>query len=325
MNPDVLDGGILRESERGEEKDMSNSYKVLVGSLFLAAALTACGKKGKSSNTAAAGVAAIPGVSVAGGCSLDANGICQPGTYSTSGVVGIGKWRGNLVIVDSNMYRQFLMETNQCGTFQSFGYSPYGNNGYGCQIFSSQIRLDVQTAQEFLPMSANDQTAWFGINYRARGRHPVGGFAQYADAFGKADNSGFQLIFNTLGAPGANRYLGYAQPYGYSNPGVRYAPTVVAPGQPITSFAAVNSTVQIVLTYIDPLRTVLDAQLIYKPRNSGTATVIARGQIRGYVQSQQLGLGVNYAQPTFQAPAPIVYAPQPVQPNNLPYCYPNCK
>lgn len=222
---------------------MKNAIKVLVGTLVLSAALTACGKKGGAKAAAAPGPA--PAAQAAGVCQLNNQGQCVGGV-GAYGYVGVNTWKGNIIVANSPVYLQFLTENGLC-------------YGVQCTRVSGFFNVKIQTVSDTLPNAAN-----FSITPRYQGYHGRSLETQ-ADAYMNAANNGFQLVYN--------RYSGSAYGNGYGRPAVvPYG----APGQPVNqaAIAAQSASLQIVLTWADATQTIANVVLVYRSQQ------FAAGQVR---------------------------------------------
>lgn len=258
---------------------MKSVIKVLVGTLFVTAALTACGKKGKGvGNAAAPGPAAV---GAAGVCPLNAQGLCAAGVGS--GYVAPNTWKGKMVAVNQPKYVQFLADN---------GLLCYGIE---CGRVSNSFELSVEVLTGDLPEPVN-----FLIKPRFQGQgHRSGGPSLHtqAEAYMNAANNGFQLVFNRFNNYG---HGGGFQHGGFNRPGVLpYGHN----GQPIhanSAVAAQNTALQIVLTYTDPTHTMANVAVVYQGVHiaSGPATA-------GFLYGNQVMSSARQA-----APATAPYQPQ---------------
>ncbi len=257
---------------------MKNVIKVLIGSLVLSAALTACGKKGAGSPAAAGPVAGAAGV-----CQLNAQGQCVGGV-GAYGYVGKNTWEGNIIVTNQPKYLQFLIENGLCRAQQ-------------CSAVSGFLTVQVQTVRDTLPNNAN-----FSITPDLGGYYQARSLSTRAQAYVNAAQNGFQLVYNRLSGSGYGN--GYAN--GYGRPAVM---PYGANGQPInTAVAPQNTSLQIVLTWADATQTIANVIIVYQN------VQFAAGQVQG----QFISGGQQFSpRQTGAAPAVVPYRgqqqPQPQQ------------
>ncbi len=213
---------------------MKIGWKWIVASLLITtAALSACGKKGSSSNpvpTAGVDQFGNPIAPIGGG----------------SGYIGQGRWRGTLTVRDVNAFREMLYANQICR-----GYS-------SCAYVSNWLYLSVALQSEWLPGPASFSLRTFSNGYWSGGR------AMQADAYANGNN-GFQLTYSMIPMP---------RPIPM-NP---YAPRLIQP-----QIAGVqNSTIQIVSTFADSTRTLINTSISFRGRV--VASGILRGQLTGAYQ-----------------------------------------
>lgn len=159
---------------------MKSLIKIL-GALALAAAFSACGKKGGSNSTApaAASAATDPALS--------------------AGYVGVNKYQGNLVVTDRAHYLVFLQDQGLC----------FGSQ---CSSASGFFSLQVQTISEMLPEDVNFTLVPRFSYIRARGLRTRG------EGYMTADGRGFQVQYRqysySAGLPTATPYGGVGVGWG---------------------------------------------------------------------------------------------------------------
>lgn len=259
---------------------MKQGYKIAIGSLILASALIACGKKG--------GSAAAPAASATGyGCTVNAQGVC---VGATGGFLGIGDGKARVVVSNVAKFQQLLLDNGMCsGPMNIAIYPPnYRRTGLPCNMASNYFDIQIQSVDnDPLPKPIN-----FDVRTFIAGRRVdlAGSRMTQADIYGLSN--GYQVIFNRMQGTG----YGYGAPY--YRPGYR-------PGYPVpiqTVPAATTNTITVVMTASDATRTIFNVVVSYQGVQIGTGTFY------GAFQSGQLAYGNG------TAPVTAPYQRQPYDP-----------
>lgn len=253
---------------------MKQGYKIAIGSLILASALIACGKKGGSK-------AAAPTASAtSAGCTLNSQGYC---VGATGGFLGMGDGKARIVVSNVAKFHQMLLDNGMCsGPMNIAIYPPNRRTGLPCNMASNYFDVQVQSVDnEPLPKPVN-----FDVRAFIAGRRVdlAGNRMTQADIYGLSN--GYQIIFNRL------------QGGGYGVPYYRHG---YRPGYPVpiqqTVPAATTNTLTVVLTASDATRTIFTAVVSYQ------GVQIGSGTLYGSFQQGQLAYG--------SAPATAPYQGQP--------------
>lgn len=216
---------------------MKNAMKILIGSMVLVSALSACGKKSKS--TASTGGAAAVGY---GGCPLNAQGFCA--SAAAGGSVLRNTWESD----------EFIMVTNP-GKFSEFAGKNGLCSGFSCANMSQFVYLKVQTVRRSLPNY---------VNFTIAPAFNMGGIRRRAletrgEGFMNGAGNGFNVLFNRYN----NNGMGFGTGFGMGIP----------MGVPVAAQAPTQSTLQIVVNYVDATMTVVEAVVIFE------GTPIAQGRL----------------------------------------------
>lgn len=268
---------------------MKQGIQILVGSLILASALSACGKKDGAK-------AAAPATNATIGCVQTAQGICST---ATGGIMGVGEGRGSMVVSNPAKFQQFLLDNGMCSGMTIQQHPMFRRPGLPCNLASNYFELVINSTNEKpLPKRVNfnitallsgREVSLAGQNYQQVDRYgrPYGGSTYgrnmtSADIYGLA-NGGFQLDFMRGGV--------YGGPVPYGRYGV--VPQQVVPQQ--------NIRLNVVLNPADATRTIFTAVVSYQ------GVQIATGQFYGSFGYAGQGLGVS---PNGYAPEVLPAAPR---------------
>lgn len=164
-----------------------------------------------------------------------------------SGYIGRGSWQGTMTVSDPNLYRQMLYQNQMCMGYQA------------CNYVSNWLFLSLSLDTEWLPGPGT-----MSLRTYANGGWS-GGRTVRTDAYAIGSNgynsaSGFQMIRSQypMMMGGMTNYINPQQPQ--------------VPQQ-------VNTSIQIIATFADQSRTLVNAQVLYQGRQ--VATGILRGQLFG--------------------------------------------
>ncbi len=250
---------------------MKQGLKLTIGSLVLASALIACGKKGGGSPAAA------PTASATSGCTLDSSGVC---VGVTGGYLGVGQGKAKINVKNIEKFRKFLLDNGMCqGPMNIMVVDPrFRRPGLPCTAASNYFEVQIQSVDnELLPKPVN-------FDVRAR----IGGYSvdlagrrmTQADIYGLSN--GYQVIFNRAGSSGQ------IPPY-YYRPGYPV---------PVQTAAPANTNLTVVLTNPDATRTIYTAVVSYE------GVVIGDGSFRGAFDIGQLAYSTTGSAP---ATLPVPY------------------
>lgn len=171
-----------------------------------------------------------------------------------AGYIGAGQWEGTLTVQNPSIYREMLLQQGFCG-------------GYMCNYVSNWMFMNINLSAQWLPGPASFSIRSYSNGFWSGGRY------LRADAYAQG-NTGFQLIYNAF--PYGGGFFGFPN----------MQPGIGAPN-------AQNTAIQVIATFVDNTRQLLNTQVLYR------GTPVATGQLRGQMTSGGFcaGGGFNCMQP----------------------------
>ncbi len=257
---------------------MKQSLKITVGTLVLASALIACGKKGGSS-------AAAPVASATSGCVINAQGSC---VNTTGGYLTRGQGKARIRVSNVEKYRQFLMDNGMCSGPMNIAVAPgFRRTGVPCVGASNYFDVHVQAVDEGdLPRAINFDVRAFFPGLVRNGYLDLAQLSGHSMTQAEIDglSNGYVITFNRFGGGFGNGIQPFIRP-GFHRP---------IPVQ--QTIAPTQNTLTVVLASQDATGTIFQAVVSYQGVQIGVGT------FRGSFNNGQLAYGATGAPTTLPMP-----------------------